>query len=106
MQVIYRAYDGVDFTTAAECQHHEMNEPLFKMWASKGTTQDIDSAEVIEIYEWDGYEKFVEICAGLEYITAGIDGPGIYAWDGDEWVCMTNFPFVAINQYLRAIDIE
>lgn len=103
MKVIYRAYDGVDFDTEIECRRHEADDPLFKMWTGKGMTQDIEAADVIEIFGWDGYENFKELCGNARY---GVDGPGVYAWNGDEWVEMTNFPFSAVSQYLRASDVE
>ena len=83
-----------------------MNEPLFKMWTTEGMTQSIEDAEVVEIFNWEGYENFKEICQENDWSTEGIDEPGIYIWNGDEWISMEGFPLAAISQYLRATEAK
>ena len=104
MQVIYRASDGVEFTNERECQYHEANNPLFKMWNSEGRTENIEDAEVVHICDWDGRDNFIALCDKDGITHDGIENPGIYVWDDCEWREADNFPFGAIRQYLNDVN--
>lgn len=106
MEIIYRSFDGLEFSDEEPCRAHEQNNPHFIMFDDKGVTNDADMAYVVDIRDDCGTEFFVKLCE-QEYTTSeGIsedDIAGVYIWNdlSCEYIKITDRVLQAIEQYIK-----
>lgn len=101
MRVIYKSFDGLEFDTAAECQHHENTNPLFKMYSENGLVERPQDALVVALLDHDkGADSFIRLCKHEDCISEGIDTwchEGIFVWDGEQWARLDNNTIKALR---------
>lgn len=106
MKIIYRSFDGLEFSDEEACRTHEENNPHFVMFDDKGVTHDAEMACVVNIRDDCGAEFFVKMC---EQEFAPHDGisednfAGVYIWDefSGEYIEITDSVLRAIKHYIE-----
>ena len=106
MEIIYRSFDGFEFSDEETCRTHEQNNPCFVMFDDEGVTNDTDMAYVVDIRDDRGAEFFVKMCEHECTISDGIsedDDTGLYIWDdfSDEYIKITDRILQAIKHYIE-----
>lgn len=106
MEIIYRSFDGLDFSDEETCRTHEQNNPYFIMFNDEGVTNDAEMAYVVDIRDDCGTEFFVKLCE-QEYTTSeGIsegDVAGVYIWNdfSEEYIRISDKVLQAIKQCIE-----
>ena len=106
MEIIYRSFDGLDFSDEETCRAHEQNNPYFVMFDDEGATNDADMAYVVDIRDGRGAELFVKRCEQKDTTSNGIseDGvAGVYVWNdfSEEYIRISDRVLQAIEQYIK-----
>ena len=106
MEIIYRSFDGLDFSDEETCRAHEQNNPYFVMFDDEGITNGADMAYVVDIRDDRGSDLFVKRCE-LEGTTSnGIsegDVAGVYIWNdfSEEYIRISDRVLQAIKQCIE-----
>lgn len=106
MEIIYKSFDGLEFSDEETCRAHEKDNPCFVMFDDKGVTNDADIAYVVDIRDDYGAELFVKRCEQEDTTSNGIsedDVAGIYIWDdfSEEYIRISDRIFQAIKQCIE-----
>lgn len=106
MEIIYRSFDGLDFSDKETCRTHEQINPYFVMFDDEGATNDADMAYVVDIRDDRGAELFVKRCEQEDTTSNGIsedDVAGVYIWDdfSEEYIRISYRVFQAIKQCIE-----
>lgn len=106
MEIIYRSFDGLEFSDEEACRAHEKNNPLFIMFDDEGVTNDVEMAYVVDIRDDYGAEFFVKRCEQESTVSDGIsedDIAGVYIWNdrSGEYIEITDRVLQAIEQYIK-----
>lgn len=106
MEIIYRSFDGLDFSDEETCRIHEQNDPYFIMFNDEGVTNDAEMAYVVDIRDDRGAEFFVKLCEQECTTSEGIsedDIAGVYIWNdlSCEYIKITDRVLQAIEQYIK-----
>lgn len=84
MEIIYRSFDGLEFSDEETCRTHEQNNPCFVMFDDEGATNNTEMAYVVDIQNDCGAELFVKMCELEDTTSDGIfkgNAAGVYIWD-------------------------
>ena len=82
MEIIYKAYDGEEFSNEADCLRHEKQTSYFVMWNDKGIVSSIESALLVKIDSVIGIDRFTDIAYSAHgYDCDYVTKPGFYFWD-------------------------
>lgn len=107
MEVIYRAFNGKEFTGAdayEECQTYEKNisnYPLAYNGGGEKTTSSVESIFVI-ISNAKELQSFYRICEIEDSSFAGVDGVGHWLWVAHEGKYIDiRFAFKSIKGYFQ-----
>lgn len=106
MEIIYRSFDGLDFSDEETCRTHEQNNPYFVMFDDEGITNDTEMAYVVDIRDNRGAKFFVKMCEWKDTISNGIsedDVAGVYIWNdfSEEYIRISDRVFQAIKQCIE-----
>ena len=106
MEIIYRSFDGLEFSDEETCRTHEANNPHFIMFNDEGVTNDADMAYVVDIRDDCGTEFFVKMCEQAGTASDGIsedDIAGVYIWNdlSCEYIKITDRILQAIKHYIE-----
>ena len=106
MEIIYRSFDGLDFSDEETCRTHEQNNPCFVMFDNEGITNYADRAYVVDIRDDRGAELFTKKCEQEDTTSNGIsedDVAGVYIWDdfSEEYIRISDRTFQAIKQCIE-----
>lgn len=106
MEIIYRSFDGIGFSSEEACRSHEQNNPFFIMFNDEGVTNDADMAYVVDIRDDRGAEFFVKLCEQECTTSEGIsedDIAGVYIWNdlSCEYIKITDRVLQAIKHYIE-----
>lgn len=106
MEIIYRSFDGLEFSDEKTCRTYEQNNPYFVMFDDEGVTNDANMAYVVDIQYGCGTEFFVKKCEQEGTASDGIsedDIAGVYIWNGlsGEYIKITDRVLQAIKQYIK-----
>lgn len=106
MEIIYRSFDGLEFSDEKTCRTHEQNNPYFVMFDDEGVTNDADMAYVVDIRDDRGAEFFVKRCEQEFTTHDGIsedDDTGLYIWNdlSCEYIKITDRVLQAIKHYIE-----
>lgn len=104
MRVIYKSFDGLEFDTAAECQHHENTNPLFKMYNGNGLVESAREALVVVLLDHDkGADGFIRLCRHEDCTSEGIGTwchGGVFVWDGEQWAYLDDSTIKALRNVI------
>lgn len=105
MEIIYRSFDGVDFSSAEDCVNHEQQFPRFKMWDESGLTTSPDSAKMVWLSTREGAEAFIKMCHEEDITNEGIEEGdiGIFLWSDEafQWFPLDDLTLEAVKCYIR-----
>lgn len=106
MEIIYRSFDGLEFSDEETCRTHEKDNPCFVMFDDEGVTNDAEMAYVVDIRDDYGAELFTKRCEQEGTTFDGIyadDDAGVYIWDefSGEYIEITDRVLQAIKQYIK-----
>ena len=106
MEIIYRSFDGLEFSDEETCRFHEENEPYFVMFDSEGVTKNVKKAFVVDIRHDYGADFFVKMCEQEGTTYNGIfenDIAGVFIWSdfSDEYIRISDELLKAIEQYIK-----
>ena len=106
MEIIYRSFDGLDFSDEETCRTHEQNNPYLVMFDDEGITNDADMAYVVDIQDNCGAKFFVKMCEQEDTTSNGIsedDVAGVYIWNdfSGEYIRISDRILQAIKQYIE-----
>ena len=106
MEIIYRSFDGLDFSDEETCRTHEQNNPCFVMFDNEGITNYAEGAYVVDIRDDRGSDLFVKRCEQEDTTSYGIpeDGAaGVYIWNdfSETYTRISDRVLQAIKQYIE-----
>lgn len=106
MEIIYRSFDGLEFSDEETCRAHEQSNPYFVMFDDEGVTNDADMAYVVDIRDDRGSDLFVKRCKQEGTASDGIsedDVAGVYIWDdfSEEYIRISDRVLWAIKQCIK-----
>lgn len=97
MKTIYIADDGKQFDDECECKEYEYSLAMEKAKdIIRGLDEDGDPIKFSDLHFCDrvytvylatndAVEFFIDRCYKEQISTDGLENPGVYIWDNDEW---------------------
>lgn len=109
MKIIYRSFDGKEFSTEKKCLEYEKSLD-FVMYNPDGRTDDVEQCFVVDIKGPEAVVNFLETCATMEVGSDGIncDCPGVYLWNFSDsrYFLLEPLTFNALKQYIKDTETQ
>lgn len=109
MEIIYRSFDGREFSTEKKCLEYEKSMD-FVMYSPSEQTKNVEECFVVDIKGPEAAVNFLEACAAKEVSSDGIncDRSGVYLWNfrDSRYFLLEPLTFNALKQYIKDIETQ